>query len=299
MKVAVVANPVSGPAWRRRQEDEIERRVRAMLDLHRTDGSVTFTAEPGHATRLARAAVDGGADVVIAWGGDGTVNEVASALVDRRAALGIVPVGSGNGLALELGIPRRPDEALAVALGGVDRLIDVGDLNGRLFFNCAGVGFDARVAEAFAASASRVRGLVSYAAIGFREFVRYEAGAYRIEAEGEAAADVRALLISVANTRQWGNGALIAPGAIMDDDRLDVVVIPPHRFPAMLANIWRLFAGSIAARKGVTTRQVRAATITATPPAPVHVDGEPLGRLSVIRIQVLRAALRVRVPASR
>ena len=179
----------------------------------------------------------------------------------------------------------------------MDRLIDVGDLNGRLFFNCAGVGFDAHVAASFAASAGRVRGLVSYAAIGVRELVRYEAGTYRIETENGATADVRAMLISVANTRQWGNGALIAPHAIMDDDRLDVVVIPPHHPVVVLANLWRLFAGSIAAWTGVESSQVRAATITATPPAPVHVDGEPLGRLSTIRIQVKRAGLRVRVPA--
>jgi len=299
MKIAVVANPVSGPAWRRRQAEDIARQIRETIGPHLMDGGVSFTSEPGHATRLARTAIDSGADVVIAWGGDGTVNEVASALVDSRAALGIVPVGSGNGLALELGIPPRPDDALAVALRGGNRLIDVGDLNGRLFFNCAGVGFDAHVAAAFAASAGRVRGLVSYATIGVREFVRYEAGTYRIETEGAAAAEVRALLISVANTRQWGNGALIAPGAIMDDDRLDVVVIPPHHPVTVLANLWRLFAGSIAAWKGVETRQVRAATITATPPAPVHVDGEPLGRLSVIRIQVKRAGLRVRVPAGK
>jgi YegS/Rv2252/BmrU family lipid kinase len=299
MTFAVIANPVAGPAWRRRDPGQTGRHIRAILDRHHAKATLAFTEGPGHATSLARTAVADGADAVIAWGGDGTVNEVAAALVDSRVALGIVPAGSGNGLALELGLPRRSEDALAVALEGAERRIDVGELNGRPFFNCAGVGFDAYVAETFAASSSHVRGLASYVKATVRALARYEASTYRIEANGVAATESRALLISVANTRQWGNGALIAPGAVMDDDRLDLVIIPP-RHPVVLAvNMWRLFAGSIASWPCVVTRQVRAATITATPPAPVHMDGEPLGRLSTIRIQVMRAALRVRVPASR
>jgi diacylglycerol kinase (ATP) len=299
MKAVVIANPTAGPAWRRQHPGRTESRVRDFVDHHLADGKVLFTEGPGHAAVLARQAIDAGADVVIAWGGDGTINEVASALVDSRASLGIVPVGSGNGLALELGIPRRPADALRVALAGTDRLIDLGELNSRVFFNCAGVGFDAQVAEVFAASAGRMRGFVSYAATTIRELFRYRAGSYLIEAEGEPAATVRALLITVANTRQWGGGALIAPRAIMDDNRLDVVTVPAHPPAVVVANMWRLYAGSIAGWRGVLTRQVRAARIVATPPAPVHVDGEPVGRLSTIEIRVRPAALRVRVPVGK
>jgi len=297
MMVTVIANPAAGPAWRRRHAEELARHVGATLARRGVRGGLRFTSGPGHATTLARQAVADGADVVVAWGGDGTINEIAAGLVGERPALGIVPFGSGNGLARELGIPRRPDAALEVALGGVDRVIDIGDLNGRLFVNCAGVGFDAHVAEVFAASAGRVRGFAAYAATTVRELARYQPGLYRIETDGSEALEVRALFITVANTRQWGNGALIAPHAVMDDDRLDVVIVPPRHPAYVMVNMWRLFAGSLASLDGVETRQVRKATITASPAAPVHADGEPLGHLSTIRIEVTRAALRVRTPA--
>ena len=296
MKIGLVINPVAGPAWRRRPAARVEAWARGVVERHAAEASVAFTEGPGHARVLARRAVDDGADVVVAWGGDGTINEVASALVYSRGTLGIVPVGSGNGLARELGIPRSLEDALTVALSGAIRVIDAGELNGRLFFNAAGVGFDAHVAEVFAASSGHRRGFTSYAAATIRELFHYEAATYRIEADGRPAGVIRALLISVANTRQWGNGARIAPYAVMDDERLDLVTIAACPPVVVLANIWRLFLGSIATLSHVETRQVGTASIAATPPAPVHVDGEPLGRLAAIEIRVKAGSLRVRVP---
>jgi len=260
---------------------------------------VKLTSGPGHATALALEAVGAGADLVVAWGGDGTINEVASALMHSRASLGIVPMGSGNGLAREIGAPAGREEALEAALTGTDRVIDAGALNGRVFFNAAGVGFDAHVAEAFAASAGHRRGFASYASVTVRELFRYRAGEYVIEAAGQSASACRALLISIANTRQWGSGARIAPAARMDDQRLDLVIVPALAPAVVLANTWRLFAGSIPGWSAVAVRQVHAATIRCDPPAPVHVDGEPAGRLDAIDIRVIPAALRVRAPRSR
>jgi YegS/Rv2252/BmrU family lipid kinase len=296
MKIGVVINPVAGPAWRRRPASRLEAWARGIVGRHAAEAWVAFTEGPGHARVLARQAVDEGADVVVAWGGDGTINEVASVLVYSRGTLGIVPVGSGNGLARELGIPRSPEDALTVALSGATRVIDAGELNGRLFFNAAGVGFDAHVAEVFASSSGHRRGFTSYAAATIRELFQYQSSIYTIEADGRPAGDIRALLVSVANTRQWGNGARIAPHAVMDDERLDLVAITARPPVVVLANIWRLFVGSIATLSHVDTQQFRTATIVATPPAPVHVDGEPLGRLATIEIRVKAGALRVRVP---
>jgi YegS/Rv2252/BmrU family lipid kinase len=298
-RVVVIANPVAGPSWRRRPPGEIAARIEAVLARHPVDGRVALTAAAGHARSIARGAVDEGVDLVVAWGGDGTVNEVASALLHSRAALGIVPVGSGNGLANEVGIPSNPGAALASALSGADRLIDAGELNGRVFFNAAGVGFDGHVAEVFASSAGDVRGFASYAAVTVRELFRYKASTYVIAAEGAPVRTTRALLISVANTRQWGSGARIAPAALMDDERLDLVLVPALAPWVVLANAWRLFAGTIPGWRAVESSKVHAATITATPPAAVHVDGEPVGRQTTIEIRVLPAALRVRTPRSR
>jgi diacylglycerol kinase family enzyme len=185
---------------------------------------------------------------------------------------------------------------MTVALSGATRVIDAGELNGRLFFNAAGVGFDAHVAEVFAASSGRRRGFTSYAAAAIRELFQYQSAMYTIETDGRPAGDLRALLVSVANTRQWGNGARIAPYAVMDDERLDLVAIAARPPVLVLANLWRLFAGSITTLSRVDSQQCRTATIVAAPPAPVHVDGEPLGRFATIEIRVKAGALRVRVP---
>jgi diacylglycerol kinase (ATP) len=295
-RVVVIANPAAGPAWRRRAPETIGRRLESLLARHHAQGEVKVTAGPGHAQALARDAVEAGTDLVVAWGGDGTINEVASALVHSRAALGIVPVGSGNGLAREIGVPASHDAAFAAALTGTDRMIDAGELNGRVFFSAAGIGFDGHVAGVFASSSVQLRGLVSYASATLRELFRYRPGTYLITPEGLPPRERRALLVSVANTRQWGNGARIAPGALMDDERLDLVIVAARPPAIVLANVWRLFTGSVESWPSVESLRVHAATILATPPAAVHVDGEPLGPLGTINIRVVPAALRVRAP---
>jgi len=298
-RVTVIANPVAGPSWRRRPPEAVAARIEQMLHRCQADGEVRLTSGPGHAETLARDALKEGAELVVAWGGDGTINEVASALMHSRAALGIVPMGSGNGLAREIGAPAGPEAALQAALTGQDRMIDAGELNGRVFFNAAGVGFDAHVAAVFASSAGQARGFASYASVTIRELFRYAAGEYVISAEGQVGRTRRALLISVANTRQWGSGARIAPAALMDDERLDLVIVPLLPPAVVLANTWRLFAGSIGGWSAVETQRIHAATIRCTPPAPVHVDGEPLGRIDAVDIRVIPAALRVRAQRSR
>jgi diacylglycerol kinase (ATP) len=298
-RVVVIANPAAGPAWRRLEPAALTRRLEGVLAGQPVDGEVRLTTGPGHARALARGALDAGAELVVAWGGDGTINEVASALVHSRAALGIVPVGSGNGLAREVGVPFGHEAALRAAIAGTDRVIDAGELNGRVFFSAAGIGFDGHVAGVFAASSGHLRGFASYASVTVREVFRYKAGRYRIAPEGLPARECRALLVSVANTRQWGNGARIAPGALMDDERLDITIVAARHPVVVLANAWRLFTGSVAGWSAVESLRVRAVDIVADPPAPVHVDGEPAGCCGSIRIRAVPAALRVRAPRLR
>lgn len=299
MNVGIIINPAAGPAWRRMTAATVEAYTRAVIDDHAADAWVVYSKGPGHAHALAHEAVARGAQVVVAWGGDGTVNEVASAILYGRAVLGIVPVGSGNGLARELGVPANPGEALHVAMSGAERSLDVGEVNGRLFFSVAGVGFDAHVAERFAMAPGRVRGLVSYAAAGVAAVWRYTPHHFRLCGDGADLADGRALFIAIANSPQWGNGARIAPQARLDDDRLDVVFVRARHPLAVGANLWRLFWGDISQARGVYHHLVQQATIHADPPAPLHVDGEPMGRHASFTIGVRCRALRVRVPAPR
>ena len=173
-----------------------------------------------------------GAALLIAWGGDGTINEAGSALLGTDTTLGIVPAGSGNGLAAALDVPRAPHAALAAAFDGATRAIDAGTIGGRPFFNIAGIGFDARIAKLFNERTGARRGGLPYLLIGVREGCRYRAGEYTVELDG-ARSRVRALLMP-ANGREVRPGARIAPSAL-DDGLLDATIVEDRRSGAVLA----------------------------------------------------------------
>jgi YegS/Rv2252/BmrU family lipid kinase len=259
------------------------------------DADVFVTERPGHARELAASALRRGAAMCIAWGGDGTVNEVASALVHTGAALGIVPGGSGNGLARDLGIPADPAAAFATALSGTARAIDAGEVDGHLFFNVAGFGLDARVARAFGRGGRR--GLARYVQITVRELLAYRPAEYVVTVDGQTERG-RPLIVAVANSRQYGNGALIAPRARLDDGRLDVVVVE-HRSPLrVLVQARRLFTGTLGDAPGVSMRAGSTIEVSSPEPVVYHVDGEPHAGGTVVPVQVRPAVLRVISPAT-
>jgi YegS/Rv2252/BmrU family lipid kinase len=290
MSVAIIVNPLSGGATpaKGRQRAAV---ASAVLAAAGEQGDVFVTERRGHARELALAAVERGARLVIAWGGDGTVNEVGSALVFGSVSLGFVPAGSGNGLARELGVNRRPDRAIVEALGATPRSIDAGEIGGRIFFNLAGLGFDAHVAACFDRDRSGRRGLSTYARLTAREMWRYKSGSYRVD-------DVdlrRALLVTIANSGQFGNGARIAPLARVDDGLLDLVVFEETSRLAAIATIPRLFIGGFDRVTGVSVRQIQRLTIACDRPIAFHVDGEPCEGATRLEARVHPAALRVAV----
>jgi diacylglycerol kinase (ATP) len=297
VSVAIIVNPISGTGGR----PEVARRraelAASLVSAMGLDAEVFLTERGGHARELAVGALQRGATIVVAWGGDGTVNEVACALAFRNAELAVVPSGSGNGLARELGIPADPSAALAVALGDHSRVIDCGELDGRLFVNVAGIGLDAQVAHQFAARGLARRGLARYVQITARELFRYEPADYTIVA-GRHVIRQRALLVAVANARQYGNGALIAPQARLDDGKLDVVVVGARPVWRTLVQVPWLFTGRIARVPGVSMLAAPEIAISSNRRVSCHVDGEPfLGGVSVhARIRPL--ALRVKVSSN-
>lgn len=293
--VVAIVNPLSGvgalPDVARRRTALLERRFAAAG----VTGRVHFTDRSGHARELARAALDAGAALVIAWGGDGTINEVASTLARSKTPLGIVPAGSGNGFANELGLDTDPERAIDTALTGGDRAIDAGELDGRLFFNIAGIGFDAVVAEQFNRRSLGRRGMWPYVRIGFRELVCYRGLRYRLVLGQDDEIATNALVIAFANGREYGNRIRLAPNAKVDDGLLEAIVVedrPP------LARLWgcrHLALGHIERTPGVRVRSVETALIETDGDIVYHVDGE-IGRArGRATVRVVPAALRVRV----
>jgi YegS/Rv2252/BmrU family lipid kinase len=289
--ITIIINPVAGGA----APADAQRRVRmarASLVLAGEGGAVQVTERRSHARELAAAAVRRHDRLVIAWGGDGTINEVASALVGTDTALGIVPAGSGNGLARELGVPSAADAAIDLASRSTPRRIDCGELGGRLFFSIAGIGFDAHVAAAFDRDLAGRRGFSTYARITARELWRYRSARYQVD----GADAVAALLITIANSAQFGNGARIAPHARVDDGVLDVVVFEERSRVRTLWGLPKLFTGGVARVRGVSMRQITEAVVESDAPMVFHVDGEPVQGGTRLEARVHPGVLKVAAP---
>lgn len=223
MTAGVIINPSSGRGGR--QPDTGPRRAalaQQLLARAGATGDVVISRSAAHAIELARGFVSARADVVVAWGGDGTVNLVAGPLIGTDTALGIVPSGSGDGAAGSLDLPKPPEAAFARALGGSTAPIDVGFLGDRHFLNVAGVGFDAAVGHAFNRRAKR--GLLGYITTGLTMVWQYKCEPYRLEIDGTTTTEPR-FLITFANGREYGNGVQIVPNADPRDGWLDAIVV--------------------------------------------------------------------------
>lgn len=231
--------------------------------------------------------------IIYAVGGDGTVHEVAKRLVNSDLVLGILPTGSGNGLARHLGIPIEPRASLRTCGDLRIETIDTATANGTPFVNAMGVGFDAWVADAFANAGTR--GMQTYVRTALRGLARYPAEEYELTIDGETAR-LSGIVIAVANASQYGNNARIAPLASVQDGLLEVTLIARTsllRMPMLLA---RLFAGSLHRGRGVTTFRGRTITITRAAAGPAHLDGEPLTMPEVLTIAIVPRSLKVIVP---
>ena len=292
MKLRFILNPRSG---RNRRRPWLAPYIRQFITDQQLDASLAITARPGHATELARAALADGCDRVIAVGGDGTMNEIAQALLNSRVALGLVPCGSGNGLALHLGLPRKLEHALrlAVAPSAIIAAIDTGKANGHPFFNAMGCGFDAEISEEF--NHLERRGLPAYVRTGFAAFRRRKTHRVKLRA-GSRVYDLDTLLIAVANSDQYGNNARIAPGARVDDGELDLVAVSPIGFTTALPLIARLFSGRLLGSPKVLHLRHRRFFIERSGAGLIHTDGETHRTSATIEIVVCARSLHVLLP---
>jgi YegS/Rv2252/BmrU family lipid kinase len=286
LKTRLIANPRSGGASRALGP--------ARKFAAAAGAEVRLTARAGHAGELAREALADGCELVVAVGGDGTINEVAATLVGTGAVLGIVPGGSGNGLGRALGLGLSAVRALEILKQGRPRWIDMGLADGRPFFNLAGLGFEAEIAARF--NRSSHRGLTGYLRVAAGSLDLLRASRFTITTE-TCRRQMAALTLTVANGQQFGGHALIAPRARLDDGRLDLTAVPPPTVWNALPLVLALFRGTLAKRRGVVMTTGARFIVERPWPGPLHTDGEVHPAGTRIVFEVRPASLRVMAPA--
>ncbi|MBD3377060.1 YegS/Rv2252/BmrU family lipid kinase [candidate division KSB1 bacterium] len=288
--VKFIQNPRSGVI---KSPVFVRRLITKTLEHAHFDFDFVETRYRGHAHEMAKKFSRQGVDAIVAIGGDGTANEVASALVHTSTAMGIVPTGSGNGLARGVNIPVSIRGAARCLLDGRIRKIDAGRIQDRYYFVVAGVGFDALVGKLF--DDRSLRGPLPYFTIGFREFLHYRPQVFILKFDGKQVI-VPALLVTIANTKQWGNGAIIAPHAHVDDGLLDVCILHRLTFLYALYHLPKLFTGKIDKIRKYERYQTNHLEIIREKPGPFHSDGEPGIADAHLFLSVEPSALNIIVP---
>ncbi|MFQ5707183.1 MAG: diacylglycerol/lipid kinase family protein [bacterium] len=288
--ITLIFNPIAGAKKRKGKIiDYLERTF--VKHGHRT--ALCETSKRGEATEFAKQALCNHADVVVAIGGDGTINEIGSALVHTGVPLGIVPAGSGNGLARSLNIPQNVEQASEVILRGLTCRIDVGKANNNYFFLLAGLGFDAVVGKKFDEHSKR--GPIPYFYLGAKEYFGYKPEWMEVSFN-QVSRKIQPFVMAVANGGQYGNGAIIAPEAKLNDGLLDVCIVTRLSFLQLFSAIPKLFQGKLKSYRDVefhTTRKIR---IVREAPGLVNIDGEPIFEEATVEISLLPKSLNVIVP---
>ena len=255
------------------------------------DWHIFQTMYAGHASEIASDFAEKGFGKIIAVGGDGTVNEVARALLHTKVAMGIIPSGSGNGLARHLGIPQNLNKAISIIEKGRSIEMDAGVVNNSHYFFCtAGVGFDAQVGKLFAAA--QRRGVLTYLKTILEEYFTYKPQFYRIDVDGRCL-ELKALLITMANASQWGNNAVIAPHANTTDGLLDITIMYPFNPIEAAAVGLALITNNIEVTGHTEFIKGSNIRIERMNPGVVHCDGEPVEMSSTLEIKVLHKALTI------
>lgn len=286
LKIAFIINPHSGTTQKKALPALIEQRI----DANKFEVTTVFTEYAGHGKELAAKFAEEGFDAVIACGGDGTINEIASSLTETKTAFGIVPFGSGNGLARHLHIPLKPTEALDVINAYQLQPLDYGIVNDHKFFCTSGTGFDAQIAWDFAQQPTR--GLMTYLKLILKEYWSYEPETYVIEADGKTY-ERKAFVVTFANASQYGNEGYIAPLAKTYDGLMDISILKPFRWYNIPKITYQLLTRKLYKNDLLEEIQVKSATLKRKHKGPFHFDGDPIEFGETVTARIVSNALQV------
>ena len=285
-KIIFVVNPISGTQGKKAILKWIDERI----DRSIYDYSIVRTEYAGHASIIAKEAAKDGIDIVVAIGGDGTINEIGRSLVHTNTALGIIPCGSGNGLARHLRIPMDPKVAIEIINQGDKCCIDYGKINNIPFFCTCGVGFDAFVSLKFADSGKR--GLLTYLENTLHESLVYQPETYEIENE-EGTMKYKAFLIACGNASQYGNNAYITPQASLTDGLMDITIMEPFTVLDVPSLSFQLFNKTIDQNSRIKTMRAKKIKIHRTKEGVLHFDGDPLMAGKELEVEIIPKGLHV------
>lgn len=288
-KIIFIINPISGT----QNKDSLVKLFDDKIDKSKFTWEIISTERAGHAIEIAAQAAKDNIDIVVAVGGDGTINEIARSLVHTETALAILPLGSGNGLARHLQIPLETKKALDVINKGTTEVIDYGKINGTPFFCTCGVGFDAFVSLKFAEAGRR--GPLTYLEKTLLESLNYKPETYELETE-DGTQKHKAFLIACGNASQYGNNAYIAPQATITDGLLDVTILTPFTVLDVPSLSFQLFNKTIDQNSHIKTFRCKNLRIHRACEGVVHYDGDPVMMGTDIDVEVINKGLKVIIP---
>jgi diacylglycerol kinase (ATP) len=288
-KIVFIINPVSGLGKQKKAEAAIKK----YLDHSAYTYEIAYTSYAHHAVEISKKTSIDGVDIVVAIGGDGSANDVAQGLINSETILGLIPVGSGNGLAHHLKIPMSFKKSIGIINKLKISRIDTATINDKLFISIAGLGFDALVAEEFAHCGKR--GFWAYLKTTYKQFKTYKPAFYKIRFD-EREINCSALLVSFANSNQFGYNVCIAPAAQVDNGFLELCIIHPVSIFGAAFMAHRFFMKNIDRSKHVEIYKVKDTNVEVSADVSCHIDGDPVEHTNSATVKIKPKSLNIIIP---
>ena len=285
-RILFLVNPISGG----KRKEKLITKLKTLIQLEGVSAQVYLTSSRTDTIEKAAQAVHEKLHTVVAVGGDGTINDVASQLVGSQTALGIIPMGSGNGLSRELKIPFDLEKAFKLILRNRIKMIDTGMVNEKPFFNIAGIGFDAHIAGQFEEAQSR--GLMGYLKLILQSYSSYVPEKYTVEI-GNQSISQSAFVLAVCNGRQFGNNAWIGPNAKLDDGQLDITLVKSARWFQLPGIVWWMFLQKIDRSRQIDSYRSNEILVKRESEGLVNIDGEPIKMSRFLNFTLVSKSLKV------